>query len=435
METHQNTQNSAEDLALIAKLTDPRYMSRARKTKCLEIGHVTDSGNEIVGYSIYGGKKLQYTIKNKCCGFIRKRVPYDNINSNCKKCVLRNNTREKHSINIGDVFGTLKVICKSKTDKNRLVLSCECLRCGYFKNYAKSGLIRIKRNKTGGCAKCGCIKACLSSADLRYLGAGNKVSITTFNSTILSANRRDIPFKLSLEDFYKLVKQPCYLCRGKTSDSENLDRIDNLKGYNKENVQSCCTKCNIFKWDLELKTCIKKVFLLLGFVDGACDHNKNVPDKYLVSYARGIVSRQKYNRNRKSHYSHKPELLLSLEEICEITVKPCHYCGQIDLRKSQSNSKTKIPVNGIDRIDSLGNYEKSNVLPCCESCNNSKNAYSYSEFFLTAWDIYKQLPLQYLPTEDLTDLYYSLSPIAPIELRICFQEEIAQRLDKVRDLA
>lgn len=77
---------------------------------------------------------------------------------------------------------------------------------------------------------------------------------------VKKSKARNIEFSLSLEDTYLMFSQPCYYCnrppsnvRTRTSGVkvtyQGLDRIDNEKGYIKDNVVPCCKHCNAFKLD------------------------------------------------------------------------------------------------------------------------------------------------------------------------------------------
>ena len=66
---------------------------------------------------------------------------------------------------------------------------------------------------------------------------------------------------LSLEDFAEMIKKMCSYCGGETS--KGIDRIDNMKGYTKENSTSCCKLCNFMKKALtkqEFISHIKKIY-------------------------------------------------------------------------------------------------------------------------------------------------------------------------------
>lgn len=51
---------------------------------------------------------------------------------------------------------------------------------------------------------------------------------------------------------------------------------------------------------------------------------------------------------------------LTLGQFVEITAKGCAYCGETG------------PKTGLDRVDTNGNYEISNVVGCCWPCNKIK---------------------------------------------------------------
>ena len=51
-------------------------------------------------------------------------------------------------------------------------------------------------------------------------------------------------FDLTLIDFKNLFKQKCFYCGG---EARGIDRINNKRGYTKENTICCCTKCNFAK--------------------------------------------------------------------------------------------------------------------------------------------------------------------------------------------
>jgi len=63
-----------------------------------------------------------------------------------------------------------------------------------------------------------------------------------------SAKKRNLAFTLSLEEFGAYWQQPCIYC-GDSISTIGLDRVDNERGYEPDNVVPCCTGCNYSKRD------------------------------------------------------------------------------------------------------------------------------------------------------------------------------------------
>lgn len=83
----------------------------------------------------------------------------------------------------------------------------------------------------------------------------------------------------------------------------------------------------------------------------------------------------KYNRSPRGKYRyykyaakrHGRGFSLSFEEFKGIINLPCTYCGEE-------------PGGGVDRVSSSEGYIRSNVVPCCRTCNMMKNDMSVSKF-------------------------------------------------------
>jgi hypothetical protein len=110
----------------------------------------------------------------------------------------------------------------------------------------------------------------------------------TFNSLYArykaSANIRNIEFKITKNQFKDLINQNCFYCGKEPSQRlyskhqngdciyNGIDRVDSLKGYNMDNVVSCCGRCNEAKMELPQKEFfiwIEKIY-------------KNIVDKNLL---------------------------------------------------------------------------------------------------------------------------------------------------------
>jgi len=84
-----------------------------------------------------------------------------------------------------------------------------------------------------------------------------------------------------------------------------------------------------------------------------------------------------YKRHAKDR-----DLLFNLteSEVVELIKKPCHYCGLPPSNNKITKNCKGFLYSGIDRINPLEDYTISNVVPCCDKCNKSKNDHSVKEF-------------------------------------------------------
>ena len=144
---------------------------------------------------------------------------------------------------------------------------CRCELCKKAKaehwvkmnpDFKRRDTTRVQEN-TRECYVCGIRKSLndFGADKKRYLGKSyqckechnrrgnlnkNKPSqrFTTYRS---GAKTRKIDFELSFEQFMELWEKPCYYC-GKDINGIGIDRKDPSKGYNVDNIVSCCTQCN-----------------------------------------------------------------------------------------------------------------------------------------------------------------------------------------------
>ena len=58
---------------------------------------------------------------------------------------------------------------------------------------------------------------------------------------------------------------------------------------------------------------------------------------------------------------------LSFERFKELSVQPCHYCGEPT-------------VKGLDRVNNKLGYTMDNVVPCCKGCNRMKSTMTVEEW-------------------------------------------------------
>jgi len=92
---------------------------------------------------------------------------------------------------------------------------------------------------------------------------------------------------------------------------------------------------------------------------------------------------------------------LTIEQVKEIVVKNCAYCGQKPYLKRKAYHRTAktigvetdefILINGIDKVEPKKGYIISNCVSCCKYCNRAKSDLSVEEFKLLISKIYKNI--------------------------------------------
>ena len=63
------------------------------------------------------------------------------------------------------------------------------------------------------------------------------------------AEARNLIFRLTLEEFEQIIRQPCHYCG--EYEVMGIDRVDNRIGYLKSNSVPCCTECNFMKRSMD----------------------------------------------------------------------------------------------------------------------------------------------------------------------------------------
>jgi hypothetical protein len=156
----------------------------------------------------------------------------------------------------GQVFGGLRALSPtSERDKHRSVIwKCECLVCGGEKLMSMMRLNRDMPNRSCGCTE---------HAREARTEPGESGRQRFYSQYRLGALKRDLEWNLTKEEFAEITGKPCYYCKIESSvttvgslglrldygkyTSNGIDRKDNTKGYFKENVLPCCTRCNLAK--------------------------------------------------------------------------------------------------------------------------------------------------------------------------------------------
>lgn len=94
-----------------------------------------------------------------------------------------------------------------------------------------------------------------------------------------NAARRGLEFHLSLEDVIAIIFSSCHYCgqapmtKCETSNvlkrraRNGIDRIDNTKGYTRDNVVPCCHRCNTMKMNMTILEFVAQIRRLYGRIE------------------------------------------------------------------------------------------------------------------------------------------------------------------------
>ena len=210
------------------------------------------------------GKRSDWRAAWMCqcqCGTIRFKTTWAVSSGDSKSCwclrkkLVREKANLKNDIS-GQTFNYLTVIKRSKREGYGITFwECKC-KCG------NSGVYRASALKNGSTKSCGC----------KYFETfSNKIPKTTYmEGQILSCYRvscrkKGKEFSLSREQFLLLIRQDCHYCGTPPSNVwrsrrnkltlkidlkyNGIDRVDNSRGYEIDNVVPCCRECNTIKHD------------------------------------------------------------------------------------------------------------------------------------------------------------------------------------------
>lgn len=174
---------------------------------------------------------------------------------------------------------TYKVI---KEFTNKVHVQCSC---GEVKKIKKSKLNSFK---------CTCVDLSVFNKDERKSFGRTKNRI---NNT-----KKGIPFGLSEEHYKHLIHQLCFYCGNpprKYSDGSivnGIDRIDSNKGYERDNVITCCTTCNMMKGTLGYKEFREHIDKLhsAGVVRDTLVHGSTISEKNHIKMVVWMFKRGAY---------------------------------------------------------------------------------------------------------------------------------------------
>jgi hypothetical protein len=194
-----------------------------------------------------------------------------------------------------------------------------------------------------------------------------------YQNYIRDANKKNINFELSFDEFAEIVTHICYYC-GKLQDKNlnGIDKMDCNSGYIKDNCVSCCEMCNFMKGTLTAEIFLKRIEHILtyqGYIKG------NLYPEYFANHLSGNYDSYEKRANKKNI-----EFKMTEEDYYTLILEDCYICG----KKTDG-----FHINGIDRVNNENGYYLDNIEPCCGECNFMKNKFKLADFFDKLRDIKK----------------------------------------------
>lgn len=78
------------------------------------------------------------------------------------------------------------------------------------------------------------------------------------HSIMRNARVRGYEYSLTVDEVKEYWQKPCFYC-GSPMETIGLDRVDNTKGYTKDNIVSCCWDCNRIKMTMTVDGFFEKI--------------------------------------------------------------------------------------------------------------------------------------------------------------------------------
>jgi 5-methylcytosine-specific restriction endonuclease McrA len=156
---------------------------------------------------------------------------------------------------LGKKFGRLTVFAfvprsqRPQNGKSCSFWKCRC-DCG------KEKVVRVDALRSGKQVSCGCFQKENVRRILAYKG-DEKGRRLVYCGLVWQAKKRGLTMPLTFDQVWTLNKQDCFFCGSPPSNiaaSRNkvgldyiyngIDRLDNDRGYEADNVVACCARCN-----------------------------------------------------------------------------------------------------------------------------------------------------------------------------------------------
>ena len=185
-----------------------------------------------------------------------------------------------------------------------------CTICNMMKNkYTEKLFYKYCENisKNFGCKE---LQEYIDLELMKYRYKRHIYSTTSRNKKRAKRNDVILNFDLTFKEYREIAKYKCYYCGNLNNNNEKecvgLDRIDNNKGYDKENIVPSCYICNIMKLKSDITEFIDKINKILKYretkkeVEEKIEHvekeenkesNTILSDKFIIKKVPKIITK------------------------------------------------------------------------------------------------------------------------------------------------
>lgn len=91
----------------------------------------------------------------------------------------------------------------------------------------------------------------------------NRIYIKSYADIKYKANKRNIPFKITIDEYKSKMSKKCFYCCNTNGNKNGLDRIDSGGIYEINNTVPCCGTCNLMKNKHSLDDFINKIKIIV----------------------------------------------------------------------------------------------------------------------------------------------------------------------------
>jgi hypothetical protein len=197
-----------------------------------------------------------------------------------------------------------------------------------------------------------------------YRGEKSKNTEGYYKDYIRVAIKKGREITIDFDDFLNFVTSACHYCNDSSeTQTIGIDRVDNTKGYHKENCVPCCWKCNRMKHIYHQEFFIEKCKIMTKQKEASNEFFKI----WNIYYYRSTY--RLYSVYKKEAEERNLEFNINDIQFKILIKSPCYLCGY----------QTSKGI-GIDRVDNtIRKYSLDNCRPCCGSCNIMKGEFTLQE--------------------------------------------------------